>query len=316
MKKLLRVLMFLFAATLPMAVLADMPMALMFGFERYVYIPIVLVAEWLVLKFFFELSWGKAAAASITVNAITYAIGFIVAATELFFLFPRPWYESVSTLSYDAIVTLVLLGFALLDTAIELVVLAAGFKCSLSWRRILIWFIANLATTGVLLLGTGLEHATDILSGKRLDAEEVSCIKQKHGAEIEFMRRLGREAPDQLEDSLESYSSGYTQSYYFNKNWVSEREDEYKTIPNFRQVSVYFENGYLNYGHNYDLFADSSMDDLGNHVESEFEIRKWEIVKGEEEVTVYVFELKLWSAKYDRVDAVLNPDPDCLNNHF
>lgn len=139
--------MFLFAATLPTGALADIPMVFLYGYGRYVYIPIVLIAEWLVLRFFFELSWGKAAVASVTVNAITYAIGVIASVLAGIF-----WARPLSALSFDAQFTLLLLGFALLDTAIELVVLASGFKCALGKWRILIWFIANLATTGVLLL--------------------------------------------------------------------------------------------------------------------------------------------------------------------
>ena len=75
MKRLQQTAAILTAITFPVVALANMPMVLMYGIGRFTYIPIVLIVEWFVLKFFFEFSWSKAAAASITVNAITYVIG-------------------------------------------------------------------------------------------------------------------------------------------------------------------------------------------------------------------------------------------------
>ena len=75
MRKLQQTVAILAVITFPVVVLANMPMVLMYGIGRYTFIPIVLIVEWLVLKFFFEFSWGKAATASITVNATTYVIG-------------------------------------------------------------------------------------------------------------------------------------------------------------------------------------------------------------------------------------------------
>lgn len=156
------------AIALPVVVLADMPMALFYGISRIFVIPIVLIVEWIVLAYFFDFTWGRAAIASLAVNAVTYIVGIFAFPILGMMVYGSPLIDLIGKFiiagSYGEYLFILFVA-ALVDTAIELSILKGGFKRTLDKRRVIIWFLANLATAGFLLIAIGVEVGWNAFSG-------------------------------------------------------------------------------------------------------------------------------------------------------
>ena len=304
MRKLQQTVAILAVITFPVVVLANMPMVLMYGIGRYTFIPIVLIVEWLVLKFFFEFSWGKAATASITVNATTYVIGIfafpllgsIVYRTTLIDLIGR--FITQGSLGE---LLLIMLVAALVDTAIELSVLKVGFKRLLNKRRVIVWLMANLATAAIVLLGVGVEKGLEIASGKRIDRQEVECIREVYAAELSFMKQVGEDAVNNI--SEESWG-GYSLDW---KNRIMNKTVSFPSI-----LRLYLKSGedkHASFGTSPRLIG-GYWNSLGIYNENNLTVEKYELETG---LTIYTLELKSAEDEGYNVFSTLEADSTCLN---
>ena len=304
MRKLQLALAIMTVITLPVVALANVPMALVYGIERYIYIPIVLIVEWLVLKFFFGFSWGKAATASITVNAITYVIGFFAFPLLGFFVYQTPLIDLIGVFITQGSLgelILIMLVAALVDTAIELSVLKAGFKRLLNKRRVIVWLLANLATAAIVLLGVGVEKGLEIASGKRIDPQEVECIREVYAAELSFMKQVGEDAVNNI--SEESWG-GYSLDW---KNRIMNKTVSFPSI-----LRLYLKSGkdkHASFGSSPRLIG-GYWKSLGIYNENNLTVEKYELETG---LTIYNLELKSPEDEGYKVSATLEADSTCLN---
>ena len=300
--------------TLPVVALANVPMALVYGIERYIYIPIVLIVEWLVLRFFFGFSWGKAATASITVNAITYVIGI--------FAFPFLGLVVYRTALIDLIgnniiqgslgeLLLIMFVAAVVDAAIELSVLKVGFKCLLDKRRVIAWFLANLATAFFLLLVIGVETARQVVgiemgkevaSKTQIALQEVDCIKQEYAAEINFMTRVGEEA-----------ASNVSGNESFDSDWLNKMEVEAGSFPSILNLVPSSGIVWKHIGTSprwYEVFGIGFEEKpLGEYQENNLSFQK---VEYGDSLTIYKLVLKSQVGEGYKVIAIVEADPTCL----
>ena len=275
-------------------------MVLMYGFGRYTVIPIVLIVEWLILKYFFEFSWGKAAVASITVNAITYVIGIFAFPALGMFVYQTPLIDLIGKfISQGSLgeILLIMLVAAFIDTAIELSILRVGFKRLLNKRRVIIWLMANLATVTLVLLGIGIEKGVIIASGKLINSQEVKCITEVYAAEISFMKQLGEEAAHNISEEDDG-------SEWWWKNF--EKRNSFPSILDLHLNSG--EDEYHHFGMSERL--EGYGKGLGTYNENNLTVVKYEYDTG---LTIYTLELKSAEGEGYKVSATFEADSTCLN---
>jgi hypothetical protein len=132
------------------AVYADVPLGLFVLINIVFALPVmgvVIIIEAILLHFFFEMSWKKAALASLVVNIASAIVGLLAVISVEFRLLMShllslpPTIEELATLAF----------IAFLDCLIELPCIRFIFKAHLSAKRIMIFFFGN-AVTGFLVI--------------------------------------------------------------------------------------------------------------------------------------------------------------------
>lgn len=120
-------------------------------------IPITLLVEGIVLRFLFEMSWIRAAKASIVINAVSGLAGMILYLPLGFILYPIlapvtiPFTSLMTREAGNAVeLVLTLAVMALVDTFLELLTLKMGFAVRLSQGRVLAFLLTNVATMAMI----------------------------------------------------------------------------------------------------------------------------------------------------------------------
>jgi hypothetical protein len=126
---------------------ADVPFTLIFLYGKLTYwwvIIIGLAIEATFLHKFFEMSWKKAPVAALTINLSSTLLGF--AGLPLIFIPVSPLEPPETVVALISIIAYL----ALVDNFIELSMIRLVFRIRLSWRRFLIFLLAN-GITGALV---------------------------------------------------------------------------------------------------------------------------------------------------------------------
>jgi len=128
---------------------AQVPLILLVLVGRVYALPVictVIIVEALLLHFFFDMSWRKAALASFVVNLVSALVGFIGFSFVKYRylvspLFPIKIIRDITTIA----------GIAFMDCLIELPCIRFLFNIPLTAKRIMIFFLGN-AITGLFVV--------------------------------------------------------------------------------------------------------------------------------------------------------------------
>jgi hypothetical protein len=178
--------------------LANMPMFFMIAFTKVSYWWTILLAiaiEAAAIHWIFKLPWIRAAIASVAVNVATLALGIVLYPFVGSMLYPSlaPAVTDLTGGGWFAELAATLLGTSVIDAVVELAILMLVFKALMAWSRAALFFVANVATAGILFGAMTLSSLPE-----RLPQEEVDQVLQVFAPEIRFMHDLLDELPQRL----------------------------------------------------------------------------------------------------------------------
>jgi hypothetical protein len=136
---------------------ADVPMfpfIASFKLSSFWVLPLIFVIEAAAIRWIFGFAWRRSAIASVVVNLASLLAGYVVY-TPVGMMFYLPLASILNRLTggraayFELEATLA--GTAVIDTAIELIVLALIFRASISLARASLFLLVNLLTAGVLI---------------------------------------------------------------------------------------------------------------------------------------------------------------------
>lgn len=195
---------------LPVPAAADMPMFPIFAAMRFSVwwtIPVALAIEAVALRLIFGLTWGRAGWMSVVINAATLALGFVLYPVAGVIAYPVLSRLVLAAVGGSPAIefTATLVGAALIDTGVELLLLKWPFRLAVTWRRGLLFLLANLLSAGVLLAAV----AWEITPG-RMTGAEVARIEATYRPEIALMREMLDELPEQVTLGDEPWQTKWT----------------------------------------------------------------------------------------------------------
>jgi hypothetical protein len=206
----LAVLLLLMLAT---PALADIPMFFVIAFAKVTHwwtLPLILAIEAAALHWIFEFAWKRAVIASIIVNLVTGLLGIVVYPAVGMSLYPGLAPVVIDMTGGGTRVELgaTLMGTAVIDTLIELLLLGIIFKVDLHIKKSSQFLFVNILTAGILFATLVVGAMPD-----RMPEEEVRRVEQHFASEIQYMHKLFEEMPDQI------VRFKNTSIFEFNQEW-------------------------------------------------------------------------------------------------
>jgi hypothetical protein len=180
---------------------------------------IALIIEFAAIIWIFRVTWRRALLASLVANGATLFLGIAA------YMHAIAWiYSFIPNGSFDGLAESLSL-IALIDTAIELVVLAVLFAVILSWKRAFAFLAVNFVSAALILV-TPLVTIEE--SEKVIPAAELQRIEEYYAPEIRYMEQVG-EALRQGEGfakSAQKDANPRSADGYLDQIWLAERRSE------------------------------------------------------------------------------------------
>lgn len=186
------------ALWLPSQALADVPMFLVAALLKFASIPalvVVLLIEAAAIKWAFGFDWRNALLTSLIANAASTAIGFFAYPMVGMAIYPvlAPIVMGVMGGTVSLEILLTLLGISLVDTVIELPVIASVRKVRITARAGVIVLVANVL--GSVVLALAIVDWSEI-SKETIPEEEIDRLEAYYAEEIAFMDEIFAHVPE------------------------------------------------------------------------------------------------------------------------
>jgi hypothetical protein len=216
---------------------ANVPMAFVIPLTKYAYlwaVPIAMVIEAVAIRWIFKFTWQRSAIASVAVNVATLLLGIVIYLPVAMLLYPNlaPAIIELTGGGEDVERAATLLGMSIIDTTLEIALLALIFKAKMMWSRAVLFLVANVATAGILFGILSLEASRE-REPERLSVEEVARIEQDFAVEIEFLRGILKELPDRMRPK-----EHFPSANEFDPEWVRLKKVEAEAF-RFRKLLIY-----------------------------------------------------------------------------
>lgn len=227
-------------AAVPQAAIADVPMFLVASLLKFASIPaliVVLLIEAAALKWAFGFGWKGAMVTSVVANAASAAVGVVLYPMigGVFYAALAPYVIGLTGGGAGIEIAATLLGVSLIDTFIELPIVALIRKVQITLRATLIYLGANILGGVVLILA--IVGWSDLVP-QRIPEEEVARLEAHYAEEIAFMRQIFEQLPEKY-DSREKVFDRYwvdslkapAEAMRFNRLSVSGQYIQYIVLP-------------------------------------------------------------------------------------
>ena len=188
---------------LPTQTMADVPMFFVAALLKFASIPalvVVLLIETAAIKWAFGLDWRNALLTSLIANAASTAIGLIAYPMVGMAVYPvlAPIVMGVMGGTVSLEILLTLLGVSLLDTIIELPVIAIVRNVRIRSHGAVIVLVANLL--GSIVLALAIVDWSEIRR-ETIPEEEIDRLEAYYAEEIAFMYEIFVRIPEVFDDN-------------------------------------------------------------------------------------------------------------------